>query len=214
MDSGGTYSLGPNSFDRYIHDPRRLGFMLSRYKFAAKMLNDCISIIDCGCGDGFGTVSLLDESRARTVYGVDFDQELIDHANQNLVPALRTARPGAIISFLCADIMRMQSAPNDGLCCLDVIEHVEPDQSVKFISKLDDLLLDGGIAVIGTPSANAAQYASKHSKVGHTNLYQPDRFRAELSEVFRHTFLFSMNDEMVHTGFDQLAHYLIAVCVK
>jgi len=30
---------------------------------------------------------------------------------------------------------------------------------------------------------------------------------------FENVFLFSMNDEVVHTGFTPLAHYLFALCV-
>ena len=29
---------------------------------------------------------------------------------------------------------------------------------------------------------------------------------------FKHVFLFSMNDEVVHTGFEKMAHYLFVVC--
>jgi len=33
-----------------------------------------------------------------------------------------------------------------------------------------------------------------------------------LKNYFNNVFLFSMNDEVVHTGFNKMAHYLIAIC--
>jgi hypothetical protein len=33
-----------------------------------------------------------------------------------------------------------------------------------------------------------------------------------MERYFHAVFLFSMNDEVVHTGFAPMAHYLIAVC--
>jgi 2-polyprenyl-3-methyl-5-hydroxy-6-metoxy-1,4-benzoquinol methylase len=214
MDVPGNYCLGPNTFDRYINDPRRLAFMLSRYKFAAKMLRGCVAILDAGCGDGFGTVALLDTVGCHRVRGVDFDRDLIRHALVNLVPALQASGREANIGFYCSDLMTAEPDLHEGICCLDVIEHIDPAQSHKFIRALADSLAEDGVAVIGTPNALASPYASAHSQVGHINLYDPDRLRRELGAFFSHVFLFSMNDEVVHTGFDKLAHYLIAVCVK
>src|SRR5262249_28282596 len=48
LSSGINLPLGPNSTDRYLSDPKRLAFFLSRYKFAAKMLKRCRSIADVG----------------------------------------------------------------------------------------------------------------------------------------------------------------------
>jgi hypothetical protein len=45
-------------------------------------------------------------------------------------------------------------------------------------------------------------------------LFKPDRYVETLERYFGNVFLMSMNDEMVHTGFNKMAHYLMAVCVK
>ncbi len=212
LDTPGTLRLGPNTFDRYINDPKRIAFMLSRYKFAAKMLRDCDTILDVGCGDGFGTLTLIRDTHA-DVTGIDFDADLIGHAMASL-ETLRTidADAASRLGFMRDDYGKWtRGDPVAGVCCLDVIEHVPSGDG--FLSLIRNDLRDGGIAVIGTPNALAAQYASPHSRLGHINLYTPDRLRAELKTVFRTVFLFSMNDEIVHTGFDRLAHYLIGVAV-
>ena len=74
-------------------------------------------------------------------------------------------------------------------------------------------LKEGGVAIIGTPSLHASDYASERSQIGHINLFSPDRLVSTLENHFNNVFLFSMNDEVVHTGFDKMAHYLIVLCV-
>lgn len=221
MASHSGYPLvwGPTDVDRFIHDPKRIAFFMSRYKFAAKMLKDCASIIDVGCGSGMGTLTFLSDTGARHIVGVDFERVVVDHAVDHLLRAVQKLRPGDVerLSFACRDVMATRTSPqqvHDGLCCLDVIEHIEPERSGEFIRRLAGMLTPHGVAVIGTPSLAGSEFASEHSKIGHINLYDPDRFRTELGQHFRRVFLFPMNDEVVHTGFDKMAHYLMALCVR
>lgn len=215
LETGARITLGPNTADRYLTDPKRLAFFLSRYKFAGKMLRDCESIVDVGCGDGFGTLTLLADTKA-TVLGVDFDEVLIEHAQATQHELQRLHPDKAVrISFECRDLLAGKSpGAFSGLACLDVIEHIEPMREKDFTEAISNSLRPDGIAVIGTPNQGAGPYASPQSEIGHINKYDPERLRASLGGHFRHVFLFSMNDEIVHTGFDKLAHYLIALCVK
>lgn len=215
LETGARITLGPNTADRYLTDPKRLAFFLARYKFAGKMLRDCKSIVDIGCGDGFGTLTFLADTKA-VILGVDFDDALIGHAQETHRELQRLHSDTAKrISFECRDMLTA-GAPGafSGLACLDVIEHIEPVREKDFIDALSNSLEADGVAVIGTPNLDARPYASPHSEIGHINNYDAERLRASLGRSFRHIFLFSMNDEMVHTGFDRLAHYLIALCVK
>lgn len=218
MSSGIDLLMGPNNTDRYLFDPKRLCFFLSRYKFAAKMLKRCHSIVDVGCGDGMGTITYLADTRATRVLGVDFDERLIAHATDALHPAFSRALPkkASCLEFSCVDILNddITFGIFEGLSSLDVIEHIEEKLEANFISRLADLLVDKGVAVIGTPNHAARIFASKESEVGHINNYDAPRLQKSLEERFGRVFMFSMNDEVVHTGFDKMAHYLIAVCVK
>ena len=65
-------SLGLNYTELLLRDPKRLGFVLSRYKFAAKMLKSCKRIVEIGCGEGIGSLILLSETKADFL-GIDFD---------------------------------------------------------------------------------------------------------------------------------------------
>jgi hypothetical protein len=68
-----------------------------------------------------------------------------------------------------------------------------------------------GFAVIGTPNDSASQYASKASQIGHINLYTHDRLSKLINRYFHQSFLFGVNDEVVHTGFYPMCHYLMAL---
>lgn len=215
--SGHLLQMGPVTTERFLLDPKRMCFFLSRYKFAGKMLRSCTRIADIGCGDGMGTVTFLRESQA-SVLGVDFDVTQIKYANDVLLPTLEKVAPdfSGRLKFRTMDFTTeaANEPPFDGITSLDVIEHIAPDQCDKFLSAIRDSLTDRGIAVIGTPNNYASEWASAHSQAGHINMYTPDRLYEELQRYFTHVFLFSMNDEMVHTGFDKMAHYLMAVAVK
>lgn len=215
--SGRTLELGPVSTDRYILDPKRLCFLLSRYKFAAKMLRDCRRIVDIGCGDGIGTLTFVADTKAE-ILGLDFDAEQIAYANKTLLPALEGMRPNdkGRLKFSTSDFLAVAplSPPFDGLVSLDVIEHIAPEKEERFLCGLRDSLVDRGVALVGTPNDHASAYASAHSQAGHINMYTPDRLRETLQRYFSRVFLFSMNDEMVHTGYDKLAHYLIVLAVR
>ena len=210
-----TLPLGPNTVDRYINDPKRLGFMMARYKCAAKLMSRCESILDVGCGDGFGTLTFLHETHAPKIMGVDFDGDLIGYATSILTPAVHKVSPvnASRLRWQAMDVFDLYQMFN-GICCLDMIEHLKPEDNSRFIEHLASMLLPGGICIIGTPNAHAEQYASAHSKAGHTNLLTHDKLRSELEGRFSAVFMFSLSDEVLHLGFEKLGHYVFAVAVK
>ena len=63
------------------------------------------------------------------------------------------------------------------------------------------------------PNVTAAAYASERSNATHVNLKDADQLRQLMNRYFANVFLFSMNDEVVHTGFCPMAHYLFAMGV-
>jgi len=68
-----------------------------------------------------------------------------------------------------------------------------------------------GVFIVGSPSLQSQHYASPPSKAGHVNCKEAPQLRDLMSRYFHNVFLFSMNDEVVHTGFYAMAHYLLAV---
>jgi len=75
-------------------------------------------------------------------------------------------------------------------------------------------LKKSGCTIIGIPSLESQAYASPGSREGHVNCKSGITLQTLLLQYFDHVFLFSMNDEVVHTGFSKMAHYLLALCVN
>lgn len=209
--------FGPNLIDRFLGDPKRLSFFFGRYAFAAKMLTDCDTILDVGCGGGEGTLTFLQDTKAFDILGIDFDETLIKYANEDLTAAVLKARPQhdvERIEFRCADFLEHAGRGFDGLSCMDVIEHVTPEKSNVFIQAMADSLNPRGAAIVGSPNAHAAHLGSAHSQLGHINNFTPERLRDDLRQHFGNVFMFGMNDATLNIGHPTLWHYILAVAVK
>jgi len=202
----GFIKLGLTTSFTFRNDPKRLTFFLSRYKFVLKMLDGFNDVLEIGCGDGFGT-SLV-ASGVNKIVAIDFDPIFIENAKN-----LRKERKN--IDFIVYDILKAPlSKKFDAIYSLDVLEHIDKEE--LFMKNLVLSLKDDGVAIIGMPSLESQKYASKESKEGHINCKSGDEFKQFCLKYFKNVFLFSMNDEVVHTGFYPMAHYLIvlAICPK
>jgi SAM-dependent methyltransferase len=187
----------------WLHQtPRRMLHSTSYYKFAAKMIGRPRRVLDIGCGEGLGTWLLAVECGAAV--GADLDADAIACA--------RRAWTDPRIGFRLGDAFEAAAGESwDAVVSFDVIEHVEPARADAFLDGVAGLLDPSGVAIVGTPNETSARYASAVTNAGHVNLYSGERLLAALRERFRFAFLFGANDEVVHTGFTPMAHYLLVL---
>ncbi len=94
------------------------------------------------------------------------------------------------------------------------MEHIEPKDEPVFLSNLLQSLAPHGAVVLGMPSLESQAYASPNSKAGHVNCKSMPDFRQTMERDFHNVFMFSMNDEVVHTGHHKMAHYLFALACE
>lgn len=183
-------------------DPRRLAFVLSRYKFAARMIGPGRSVLELGCSEGLGAC-ILGEF-ASSYLGLDADGEAIAAARRNF--------GSERLRFEAGDFLEGQRGCFDAAVSLDVIEHIPAERELDFFRTITGSLGPHGLGIIGTPNQTAEAHASEASRRGHINLYTGERLLAAARRHFHQAFLFGMNDEILHTGFAPLAHYLIVLC--
>ncbi len=187
------------------NDPKRLGFVLSRYTFCAKMGCAGKSVIELGCSEGIGT-PILSESATR-YHGVDLDGPAIETAKQNF--------ENEKCIFTEADFLGKRFGAFDTVISMDVIEHIPAEQEGLFFRTVIDNMGEDGICIVGTPNITASAYASPASQIGHINLYSADRLASVFRKYFHTVFQFGINDEVVHTGYAPMAHYIVCVgCYK
>jgi len=205
-DEIGFQRLGLMTNQVYQDDPRRLAFMLARYKFVSKMLTGKKNVAELGCGDAFGSRIVLQEVDTLDVY--DFDPVFIADINDRKSSRWPlTAREHDILDGPL-------EKKYDAIYSLDVMEHIVKENEHLYINNLRSSLNPHGVLIVGMPSLESQTYASPVSKEGHVNCKSGVDLKAVLEKSFHNVFLFSMNDEVVHTGFTPMAHYLLAACTE
>jgi len=205
-EAQGLSSFGLMTSQAWDDDPKRLTFTFSRYKFVAKMFSGKENVLEIGCADAFATRIVQQEVRALT--GVDFDGVFVDDVN---------ARMSEKWKFTCFQHdMLTGPVPGkyDGVYALDVLEHIEPKSEHIFLKNAVASLAPHGSMIIGIPSLESQVYASPISKAGHVNCKSMPDFKAIMQNYFHNVFMFSMNDEVLHTGYHKMAQYLFAVCCE
>lgn len=185
-------------------DPKRLAFVLARYKFVAKMLSGLPKVLEVGCADAWGSRVVVQE--VGRLLAVDFDPVFIEDARSRM-----DARWG--FDLAVHDILQGPVAGLfEGAYSLDVLEHIPTDREEEFVRNLAGSLGPAGVLIVGSPSLASQAHASEPSRLGHVNCMDAPRLKTLLARFFQNVFLFSMNDEVVHTGFYPLAHYYLALC--
>jgi len=207
IESKGLAKFGAMSSFTWNTDPKRLLFVLSRYKFAARMLEGANSVVEIGCGDGFA--SRIVKQHVNNLLITDADPIMISNAES-------LQSQDFPISSLCHDFckapLKDKSLVFDAAYMLDVLEHIPQAQEKQFFANLKQSLKPSAKVVIGIPSLESQVYASPGSKAGHVNCKTKEDLCASLSNIFSNVFCLSMNDEVVHTGFNRMSNYLFAVC--
>ena len=94
-----------------------------------------------------------------------------------------------------------------------MIEHLKPEEEDTFVSNTCGCLTGDGIFIVGTPNIEAARYETEPGASPHINLKSHITLRQLIDRFFANSFIFSMNDEVVHTGFYPMAHYLFGIGV-
>jgi hypothetical protein len=200
----GLTPLGLMTNQVWHDDPRRLTFLLARYKFVSKMLSGRHDVGELGCGDAFGSRIVLQEVGSLTVY--DFDPVFIDDINS------RQDERWPLKALVHDIVAGPLPDKHDGIYSLDVLEHISTHDEDAYLTNLRASLTGDGVLIIGSPSLESQPHASPLSKAGHINCKSGKELKELLDRYFNSVFIFSMNDEVVHTGFYPMAHYLFAVC--
>ena len=86
---------------------------------------------------------------------------------------------------------------------IELSKKVKKFQRIKILKKISWNDLE---------TIESQKYASKESREGHVNCKSGEELRESLKQYFVNVFIFSMNDELVHTGYTPMAHYLIGLC--
>lgn len=207
QEKQGLTPLGLMTNQTWHDDPKRLTFVLARYKFVAKMLSGKNRVLEIGCADAFGTRIVQQE--VGHITAIDFDHIFIEDVHR------RMEEHWQFEAFVHDILESPVPGAFDAAYCMDVLEHIQPADERQFITNIAASLTEQGVLIAGSPSLESQAYASPASKAGHVNCKSAPDLKALMEEYFHNVFIFSMNDEVVHTGYHAMAHYLLAMgCSK
>jgi len=204
-DTLGQEKLGLMTNKVWYDDPIRLGFVLARYKFVAKMLDGYNKVIEIGCADAFG--SRIVSQFVNNLTLLDFDEVFINDVKKRENNKWKC-------NCILHDILKSPIPSKekfDAAYSIDVLEHISLKDEDLYISNIVKSLNKNGVLIVGTPSIYSQSYASPASKKGHVNCKNNHELKSLLKKYFHNVFMFSMNDEVLHTGFAQMSHYYFAL---
>lgn len=204
IEKHGITKFGVMVNESWNEDPRRTLFTLARYKFVAKMLTGRGKVLEIGCADAFGT--RLVQQTVEHVTAVDLDPVFIEDVHARMNPSW------PMEAFVHDMLEGPVPGRYDAIYSLDVLEHILPENEDVFLENALASLDEHGAMIVGMPSLESQTYAGPQSRLGHVNCKSGKDLKALLERYFHNVFVFSMNDEIVHTGFYPMAHYLMALC--
>lgn len=162
---------------------------LQRYEFAAKQMPHGASVLDAGCGVGYGAAHLADHG-ARNVVGVDIAPDALETARKEF-------SRGSIVWVRddCHTLQAVtQHAPFDLICNLENIEHLHSPE--RFLRRAADLMKKDGLLVVSTPNRTLAnKFRGEPSEAPSRN---PHHCREYTAREFRELLLGSFRDVELH----------------
>jgi SAM-dependent methyltransferase len=166
--------------ERIVPDETSPGIValhLKRYEFARPWCGGR-TVLDAGCGVGYGTAQLAEV--AASVVGVDRDEDAISYARE------RYARPNA--EFRTGDLLDLDMPDDsfDVVCSFETIEHL--DDVEAFLAEIVRVLRPDGVFLVSTPRVDETTRAPENPF--HRVELSPGDFEALLRRSFREVELY------------------------
>jgi ubiquinone/menaquinone biosynthesis C-methylase UbiE len=162
---------------------------LLRYHWAAEIVVGK-SVLDAGCGTGYGVV-LMAQAGAERVVGVDIAGEAVSRAHELAKDA----------EFVVGDVRKLpfDDQAFDVVTCFEVIEHVDGAEDV--LPELKRVLRPGGVLLLSSPNRDAYPAGNPH----HVSEFLPDELRDKLQGLFSKVALYRQDSLLASTITDAQA---------
>jgi SAM-dependent methyltransferase len=161
-------TLDPESTNHYRH--------MTAYHFVLSMSRGG-TILDYGCGTGYGTNFLLRRGNLASLVGVDVSEEAISYCRrsyEDVADVFRLLPPGEL---------PFPESSFSAILLFQVIEHVENDRGL--LRKLHDLLVPGGRLFVTTPNVElSGEDPERPSNPFHVREYSAERLRGACASAF------------------------------
>jgi len=144
---------------------------LAAYEYAEQFVSGK-RVVDCGCGEGYGTALLAE--RSTLSIGIDLDPDVVAYAATKYRAAERATFAAASV-----DALPIADGSADVVVCFQVLEHL-PNPG-GFLREVRRVLAPGGILMLTTPNLLVT---GARPNPHHVHDYTPDDLRTLLAGVF------------------------------
>lgn len=169
--------LGEIGLWKYVN-PNYIVHSIMSYLLASRISPPNASIIDIGCGLGYGSHILHREVRNGYVVGIDSSDSSIRIAKGIFRE----------IEFLTGDFTKESTVDElnlresfDAAVSIEVVEHIPPDKFHNFLLNLERVIRPGGWALLSTPVRESYDIFSYTE--GHVNELSIDELTDVLNEI-------------------------------
>lgn len=145
-----------------------------RYLFAGQLVRGK-SVLDLGCGTGYGSFLLSNLGKAETVLGVDISKESVDYA--------LTHYKNKRIDFQVGDVEQLKNikpSSVDIIVSFELIEHINNQE--KVIEEIKRVMRSTGKCLISTPN----KYTYPDNNIYHKKELYPEDFKNFLKQYFKY----------------------------
>ena len=152
---------------------------LTRYLFAKELSMSNKSVLDVGCGTGYGTYEMASSIYNIKVMGIDISDEAINYAKEHY--------RHKNLDFLKMDCtnLNFEQGTFDMVVSYEVIEHIK--QVNDYLSEIKRVLNKEGVFIVSTP--NKKMYSDvlpDYENPYHVKEYYLPEFRALLKQYYRY----------------------------
>ena len=145
---------------------------MARYEFAGPYVRGK-SVLDLGCGVGYGCLRLADAG-GRCVVGMDISHEAINYAKRHYQHPL--------VEYVVGDVTRagLPDGSVEVAVSFETIEHLPIEKAETFVRELKRVMTPEGVALLSTPNGEVSYELGAF----HTQEFTPNQLAELLTSHF------------------------------
>jgi 2-polyprenyl-3-methyl-5-hydroxy-6-metoxy-1,4-benzoquinol methylase len=169
---------------------------LARYNFVNRVLNNkSLTVLDFGCGSGYGTKVLKEQFANVTSFDIYPDGYLPEGID------------------VCQDINKVKSTKYDIITCFEVIEHMDEPAQQKLMNDLHSLVTPSGTLFISTVRKMDPP-PTENRKKEHVRELTYEELLNFCNEKFNTVYTFGQIDQTISTFYKENHYHFVFVCTN
>jgi 2-polyprenyl-3-methyl-5-hydroxy-6-metoxy-1,4-benzoquinol methylase len=162
---------------------------LAKYKFVKSILSGNESVLDVGCGMGYGVHYL--SKFCKEITGIDNDPEQIMNAKETY--------SSVNMAFHCIDIIKDPEIirNKDIIVCFEVVQDMTRETAFEFLKTISDYKDPNSVFFLSTPRKLPEDQLTESRTKYHPHEYTYDELHYDLNRIFKRTLMMGQLDEFI-----------------